>query len=103
MIIRYGGREYPLKNLRFTLPELAAVQRHTGLTSTEFDSGIRDPQGNALALMGLLWLARRRTGDFVKWAAFEASLTEPFDTVEYEQVEEKSAEDAATATDSVTA
>lgn len=75
--LQFGGKTYWLKSLDFTLPELAAVQRHTGLLFQEFRDGITDPSGNALALMGLLWLVRRRSGDYVKWAAFEESLNEP--------------------------
>lgn len=84
IVITYGGHTYELSDLKFTLPELAAVQRHTGLLAVEFEAGIQDPKGNALALMGVLWLARRRAGDLIKWPEFEASLTEPLESMQFE-------------------
>lgn len=88
ILIRYGGQQYELADVDWSLAELALVQRHTGLLATEFDAGLRNPQGNALALAAVLWLAVRRSGEPVKWADFEARLTAPLSTVEVELLDD---------------
>lgn len=72
LVITGGGATYELHDVNWTLGELAAVQRHTGLKAVEFENGIQDPTGNVLALLGAMWIAARRGGDVVSWEDFEA-------------------------------
>jgi hypothetical protein len=55
---------------KLTAAELIAVERNTGLGMIEFAQALQNPAGGAAAISALVWLARRRSGDFVKWADF---------------------------------
>lgn len=91
IVIRYGGEAYQLEDTNWSLAELALVQQHTGLMTTDFENGLTDPRGNALALAAGLWLAQRRSGDLVKWADFTDRLTAPLSTIEVETVDDEKA------------
>lgn len=88
LTIRYGGQEYVLRDTNWSLAELALVQQFTGLMATEFEAGLTDKRGNALALAAGMWLAARRSGDLVKWADFETRLTAPLATIEIATAED---------------
>jgi hypothetical protein len=60
--------------MKLTAAELVAVERHTGLGLMEFAEALANPKGSASAITALVWLARRRSGDYVKWDTFAESF-----------------------------
>jgi hypothetical protein len=77
---------------RLTGAELLAVERHTGMGMLDFVEALKNPRGSTAALMSMVWLARRRSGDFVKWDQFVETF-HPL-TLDVEIVEDESPESA---------
>lgn len=59
---------------KLTGAELLAVERHTGMAMVDFGEALMNPRGSAAAVAALVWIARRRSGDFVKWDDFIETL-----------------------------
>ncbi|AEA23115.1 hypothetical protein Psed_0861 [Pseudonocardia dioxanivorans CB1190] len=55
---------------KLTGAELIAVERNTGLGMVDLLEALKNPRGSAAAICALVWLARRRSGDFVRWPEF---------------------------------
>jgi hypothetical protein len=55
---------------KLTGAELLAVERHTGLGMMDFVEALKNPHGSTAGITALVWLARRRSGDFIKWESF---------------------------------
>ncbi|MEV1295775.1 hypothetical protein [Pseudonocardia sp. NPDC049635] len=87
MVISAGGNAYELHDMNWTMGELAAVQRHTGLKAAQFEAGLVDPDGNVLAVLAAMWISARRGGSTVSWEDFEAAQTWPVNTLEVDLVE----------------
>jgi hypothetical protein len=76
LTLRLDGKLYTVEGdpKKFTAAELNAVERNTGMTVREWGEKLQDRGGSSLAWTALAWIAKRRAGEYVKWADFEEGL-----------------------------
>lgn len=71
-----NGETYPIEvdPQKFTVAELNAVERYTGMTVREWGEKLADHRLSSLAWTALAWIAVRRSGRFVRWDDFEDTV-----------------------------
>lgn len=86
------GQQYRInpEPAKLTGAELVAVERNTGLGMVDFVEALKNPRGSAAGISALVWLARRRAGDYVKWSEFIETF-HPL-TISLEAVDDEPAE-----------
>lgn len=97
--LKLNGKPYQVDAdpRRFTVAELNAVERNTGMTVREWTERLQDRGGSTLAWTALAWIAKRRAGEFVKWHELEEDLhvLELIESVEFGTTAEPEADATA--------
>lgn len=76
--VKYEYDEHKLLNI-----EAIALQKVTGLRVTEFAEALE--QGDAGALTAVVWIAKRRAGEDVKFSELEFDLMEMMESMEQDE------------------
>lgn len=69
MQFKIEGRTYEFDESRLTVAEARVIKKHAGLGLAEFGDGIR--RGDPDAIVSMLFIAKRRAGEAVRWQDFD--------------------------------
>lgn len=69
MKFKLEGVEYEFDETKLLVREARELKHYTGMGLKSFGAGLQE--GDADALVGMFYLAKRRAGEAVKWADFD--------------------------------